>query len=151
MGVNKPMKKNLKSILFLPLGYVFWIVTQFLISFGLTILWHFLSGWSLPFLIIGFILFALPIFYIIFLGYLKSAILVSVMLSNRILYFSIAILYAASSFFTVSRYCSTMNIAITGKNIVQLPCWTYVLLYLIQIFIIFGVGIFIPKEAKNEK
>ena len=139
-------------MLFLPVGYVLFSISQFLVFVGLSYFLFWVKNFSTLWSVIISVGLATPIFTIMVFVFFGAAIGASYLSPKRITYWLLAGLYLALGFRSVFQYCSVGQIPETATEIIiQLPCWVYVVIYLLQAGIIISLGGMKNKEEKTAK
>ena len=138
-------------ILFLPVGYLLFTLSQFLVFISLSYFLFWVKGFSTFWLLVISLGLATPIFTIMIFILGGAAMGASYVSPKRIAYWVLAILYLALGFLSVFQYCSVGQIPETATGIIiQLPCWVYIVIYLLQAGIIISVGGMKNKEKAIE-
>lgn len=150
--IMKNWKVIFKWILFLPVGYLLFSLSQFFVFTGLSFLLFWIKGFSTFWLVILSLGFATPVFTITVFVFGGAAIGAFYLSPNRTTYWILAVAFLALGFRSVFQYCSVGAIPETAtETIIQLPCWIYAVIYLLHAGIIIAIGSMKKEQDKLVK
>lgn len=146
------LKIILKWVLFLILGYLLYSITGFIVYIGMSLLFDWISGLSRTWFTYISLGIAIPLLSLTLLVYGTTARLLFTLSPNRIAYWILSAVYMAISFHSVYQYCSVGLLPETvNTHTVQLPCWAYVLITILNCIVILTVGIVSRKATASTK
>lgn len=135
------MKKFLQWILFLPVGYFLLYIGQFVVFIGLSFFFFWVGSLSIIWIMIVSLILTTPILTLVMIIFGGTASGVSYLSPNRTAYWLLAIVYSILNFRSVFQYCSVGSIPENATEIIiQLPCWIYGVIFLLQVGVIVFIG-----------